>query len=240
MFTGIVAETAKIVEVIRGDRSARIAVQRVACLAEPLDVGASVSIDGVCLTVETKEDDVVWFDVIASTLDRTTLSRAEAGQVVNLERSFSEGDEIGGHIVSGHVDAAGKILDVEVMKDNCRIAIQLDPKWMRYVFEHGFIAINGCSLTVNQVDRAESWFDVWLIPETLRRTNLNAFKQGGFANVEIPRDQQVQVDTVYAAVTDTLTAWLEKNKASNLELDGLVKSLIQATPKGKKISNDRS
>jgi riboflavin synthase len=133
-----------------------------------IQIGASVALNGTCLTVvEQVEGDVLRFDVIGETLARTNLGFLQEGSAVNFERSARMGDEIGGHTVSGHVHTTAQIAAVEVSENNRRLVFRLsDPTYIKYILPKGFVAVDGCSLTVGEVD--EDSFAVYLIPETLR------------------------------------------------------------------------
>ena len=119
-----------------------------------------------------------------------------------------DGAEIGGHPLSGHVDFKTPVADITYMDDNCRVRFDLPPEWKPYVFPKGYIALNGASLTVSQVDKTEGWFEVWLIPETRRVTTFEAKQVGDDINVEIERGTQVIVDTVRDTVQECLGEWL--------------------------------
>ena len=168
-------------------------------------IGASVSVDGVCLTVtELLSPTAASFDVMQQSLNITTLgSYAQAGEV-NVERAAKDGAEIGGHPLSGHVDFATTLLSVRHSDNNRVLRIGIPPAFRKYVFAKGYIAVNGASLTVAEVNRAEGWFEVWLIPETRRATVFEQKQPGDALNVEIERATQVVVDTVRETVQETL------------------------------------
>lgn len=208
MFTGIVHSTGEVLETGGSDFARTL---RLRCLDksfdEDLEIGASVSVDGVCLTATQRhEHHEITFDVIASTLERSTLGQLTPGAHVNLERSMRMNDENGGHEVSGHVDTRGKLVLIEKIPGNLHLVFSVAPFWRRYLFPKGFIAINGASLTVSSVDKEKNTFDVWLIPETLRRTNLGNLQVGSEVNLEMHKATQVLVDTV----SDILGDFLEK------------------------------
>lgn len=132
-----------------------------------VQIGASVAINGTCLTVVEQRDGMACFDVIEETLRKTNLGNLKVNSNVNFERSARVGDEIGGHTVSGHVQTVGEIKSIERTEDNVRMEFMMkDVSWMKYVLPKGFIAVDGCSLTVGEV--TETGFCVYLIPETLR------------------------------------------------------------------------
>jgi riboflavin synthase len=205
MFTGIVQAVATVSAVTDkpGLRSFTLAFPHGFC--DELQIGASVSVDGVCLTVtERIGDDAARFDVMQQSLSLTTLGALAAGSPINVERAARDGAEIGGHPLSGHVDFQATLASVRQPENNHVLRIAVPPQWMRYVFAKGYIAINGASLTVSDADRREGWFEVWLIPETLRMTTFADKRPGDALNIEIERSTQVMVDTVRDAVDERL------------------------------------
>jgi riboflavin synthase len=196
MFTGIVKGLGEVteVQVAPGLLSLRIALP--AGLGDGLQRGASVAIDGVCLTATEIDGDLVRFDAMQETLSRTTLGTLRVGSRVNVERSFRYGDEVGGHLVSGHVAGTCAIAAVEETPTNRVLTFQADPSWMRYLLPKGFVALDGCSLTVSDVDRTVASFRVWFIPETLKITTFGFKKEGDRVNLEIDSRTQAIVDTV--------------------------------------------
>ncbi|MBL8343638.1 MAG: riboflavin synthase subunit alpha [Rubrivivax sp.] len=211
MFTGIVAGQAH-VERLADRAGLRSFTLRfvVPGFGAGLEIGASVAVEGVCLTVTALHGgpagEVVAadFDVMQQSLALTTLGTLAEGSAVNVERAAKDGAEIGGHPLSGHVDCLGTISQVRRPENNHVLRIALPPRFMRYVFAKGYIAVNGCSLTAAEVNRAEGWFEVWLIPETLRLTTFAARREGDAVNIEIERQTQVFVDTVREAVDERL------------------------------------
>lgn len=164
-----------------------------------IQIGASVALNGTCLTVtQIGQDDCLSFDVIGETLRATNLGALEAGSAVNYERSARVGDEIGGHHVSGHVHSTARVTEVHNTADNRTLSFEVPEQWMKYILPKGFIAINGCSLTVGEV--SASGFNVYLIPETLRVTVLGALTADDWVNLEIDSQTQAIVDTVEKVV----------------------------------------
>ena len=205
MFTGIVQGTGKIAVINDHDGLRTFEVEFPAGFSKDVAIGASISIDGVCLTVtEILSPTRLSFDVIYQSLKITTLGDYAEGQMVNVERAAKDGAEIGGHPLSGHVDFFAVINTVTVMDGNKVIRFSVPPEFMRYIFAKGYIAINGCSLTISDASRAENWFEVWLIPETRRMTTFEEKKAGDRLNIEIERSTQVVVDTVRDTVQETL------------------------------------
>lgn len=209
MFTGIVQGVATVaaVEDRPGLRSWRLALPE--GFDDGLAIGASVAVDGTCLTVTTRPaPGQATFDVMAQSLSLTTLGTLALGDRVNVERAAREGAEVGGHVLSGHVDFTAMLAQVRRPENNHVMRIAVPAPWMRYVFAKGYIAVNGASLTVADAGPGDTpgsgWFEVWLIPETLRMTTFADKAEGARLNIEIERQTQVIVDTVRAAVDERL------------------------------------
>ena len=169
MFTGIIQSVATIQSVIDDSGIRTFEIEFPPGFCKNVEIGASIAIDGVCLTVTGLMTDTrVKFDVMLQSLSITTLSQYKEGMTVNAERAAKDGAEIGGHPLSGHVDFFAPIVDVIQLEGNYRMKIGVDKDWMKYIFAKGYIAINGASLTISEVNKTEGWFDVWLIPETRR------------------------------------------------------------------------
>jgi riboflavin synthase len=208
MFTGIVQGIASVADL--QDRPGL----RSFTLAFPpgfdadLAIGASVAVDGVCLTVTSRPaPDLASFDVMQQSLALTTLDSLVSGSRVNVERAARDGAEIGGHPLSGHVDFLARVDSIHRPENNHVIRIGVPAPWMRYVFAKGYIAVNGASLTVAEAERrrdGSGWFEVWLIPETLRMTSFADKGVGAALNIEIERATQVFVDTVRSALDERL------------------------------------
>ncbi|MFI5308121.1 MAG: riboflavin synthase subunit alpha [Polyangiales bacterium] len=195
MFTGITLGTFAVTRVERKPDLLRYAVALPVALREGLRTGASVAIDGVCQTVVAIEGDDVVFEAIRETLDKTTLDALVRGAAVGVERSYRIGDELGGHEVAGHVTCTGTIEAVRREGDVCNLRVAVPSALMRYILPKGFIAIDGSSLTVGATD-ARGSFDLHLIPETVRLTNLGTKRAGGRVNVELDARTVAIVDTV--------------------------------------------
>ena len=136
------------------------------------------------------------------TLRTTNLGRLETGHLVNVERSFQVGDEVGGHIVSGHVTDTAELIDRRVEGNDHVLRFALDSQWMKFVFHKGFIALDGASLTVSRLDRVANWLEVSLIPETLERTTLGRLSVGDQVNVEVDAQTMTTVETVERMLRD--------------------------------------
>jgi len=228
MFTGIVQAVATVSVLVDkpGLRSFTLAFPR--GFTEGLEIGASVSVDGVCLTVtERVGEDAANFDVMQQSLSLTTLDTLKVGSRINVERAARDGAEIGGHPLSGHVDFQAVLAGVRNPENNHVMRIAVPGPWMRYIFAKGYIAINGASLTVSDANKAEGWFEVWLIPETLRMTTFGEKGVGASLNIEIERSTQVMVDTVRDAVDERLGALLpaltELLRERGVDVDALLR-----------------
>jgi riboflavin synthase len=204
MFTGIVqgVATIKRIQDQTGLRTIQLAFP--AGFDHDLQIGASVATDGVCLTVTKLFEDAAEFDIMQQTLAITTLGSYAENVQVNVERAAKDGAEIGGHPLSGHVDFVAELVQIRQLENNYVMRIAVPKEWMRYIFAKGYIAINGASLTIAEVDREANWFEVWLIPETLRMTVFGQKKVGDSLNIEIERQTQVVVDTVRNMLQETL------------------------------------
>ena len=209
MFTGIVQGVATVAQLqdLPGLRSFTLAFEPGFC--EGLAIGASVAVDGVCLTVTALHPDAARFDVMQQSLALTTLGTLAVGSRINVERAARDGAEIGGHPLSGHVDFQARVAQIRRPENNHVLRVAVPAPWMRYVFAKGYIAVNGASLTVAEAQRepgGAGWFEVWLIPETLRMTTFGSKPEGTALNIEIERSTQVFVDTVRDAIDERLGA----------------------------------
>ena len=209
MFTGIVQGVATIQTINDANGIRTFEIEFPAGFCADLQIGASIAIDGVCLTVtEMLSETRVKFDVMLQSMLITTLGSCVAGDRVNAERAAKDGAEIGGHPLSGHVDFCASVLEIRQFEDNYCIRMGAPLHWMRYIFPKGYIALNGTSLTISEVNKEVGWFEVWLIPETRRMTTFELKTAGSAINVEIERGTQVVVDTVRATLEEKLGALL--------------------------------
>jgi riboflavin synthase len=185
MFTGIVEEVGAVVRVERGPDAARITV-RGPNVVHGVRHGDSISVGGVCLTVVDSDADSFVADVMAETLAMSTLEDVAADRRVNLERAARVGDRLGGHIVQGHIDGTAVVLALTDGSAWRVVRFSLDPDLAALVARKGSIAVDGVSLTVSAVSGPgeDSWFEVWLIPETLAATTLGALAIGDRVNIE--------------------------------------------------------
>tara|TARA_B110001452_G_scaffold253324_1_gene243916 strand:+ start:773 stop:1378 length:606 start_codon:yes stop_codon:yes gene_type:complete len=193
MFTGIVAGMGRICH-IEGNDVIRIIIDFGMVSTERLIEGASVSVDGVCLTVVEIDGQMVSFDAIPETLSLTTLGEKIEGHWVNLERALKVGDELGGHILSGHILGVGEIIERSTGEGHLDIVIDCPSDIMKFVQQKGYIAIDGISLTVGQVD--DGGFSLHLIPETLKFTTIGGKGLGEHVNIEVDSMTQTIVSTV--------------------------------------------
>ena len=192
MFTGIVQGRGEVIA-LSGDELVRLLV-RVPSV-EGLTRGASIAINGVCLTAVEWQDHDVSFDVIGETLRVTNLGALKPGDAVNVERAARYGDEIGGHLLSGHVHAMARVVRLEEQGENLAVTLQVDPELERYLMPKGYVALDGCSLTLGpQIDNGQ--FQVFLIPETREVTVIESRAIGDTINLEIDTQTQAIVDTV--------------------------------------------
>lgn len=207
MFTGIIQGISTVTSIKDAEGLRTLTLEFPQGFSEELCVGASVAVDGVCLTVTSiLSPTSVEFDVVLQSLSVTTLGRYCVGSTVNTERAAKDGAEIGGHPLSGHIDFAAQIESVRTSQNNLVLRVQVPSDFRKYIFPKGYIAINGASLTVSEVDKSAGWFEVWLIPETRRMTVFEQKQTGDWLNIEIERGTQVVVDTVRASMEETFGA----------------------------------
>ncbi len=187
MFTGIVEELGEVLRVEHGAQSAQVTIRGPVVTADA-SAGSSIAVNGVCLTVVSSQDDAFTADVMLETLHRTALAGLKPGEAVNLERPVAAGGRLGGHVVQGHVDGTGTVLE-RVPGDRWELVrVGLPAGLARYVVEKGSIAVDGVSLTVAAVHDTgpgAPGFTVSLIPETLTRTTLGRRSAGEHVNLEV-------------------------------------------------------
>lgn len=194
MFTGIVQGLAEVVHIRAETGLHTLQIRFPSGAVSGVAIGASVALNGTCLTVVHQHDRIVHFDVMMETLARTTLGELTPGDQLNFERAARIGDEIGGHLLSGHIHTQARLRTIETPANNYRMTFEVDPEWMKYIFPKGYIAIDGASLTVGETT-ADS-FTVYLIPETLRVTRFGELTEGASVNLEIDSQTQAVVDTL--------------------------------------------
>ena len=193
MFTGIVAASCEVVATEQGEEVRSIVVD-LSGYDDDLEIGASVAIDGVCMTVVSSLDGHVRFEAIPETLERTTIGLLKQGSQVNIERSLRMGDELGGHILSGHVMTTARILQRTLKGEGIDLLIEHQVETKPYILEKGYVAIDGMSLTVGEVEG--EGFNLHIIPETLRITTIGAKAEGDLVNIEVDSRTQAVVDTI--------------------------------------------
>lgn len=207
MFTGIVQSQAEIISIITENELSRLVILVKPSLVTHLEIGASIAINGVCLTVVKYENYSdsnysISFDVIDETLRVTSLGALCVGDWVNVERSLKIGDEIGGHIVSGHVQYKSSLIKKEETPTNTALYFECTSPWLKYIFEKGFITVNGTSLTIGKIETLVeggneiNTFSVHLIPETLSRTNLSKLDINDEVNLEFDQQTITIVKTI--------------------------------------------
>jgi riboflavin synthase len=194
MFTGIVQGVGQIIDIVDQDKLRTYKVKLPHNLTDNIEIGASIANDGCCLTVTSIENNYVTFDIMQETLALTTLGNKKLNDLVNIERSAKYGDEIGGHVMSGHISCTATITNIQKTATNCQMTLSMPEKFMKYVLYKGFIGIDGASLTVGDVN--DNQFNIHLIPETLAITTLDTKKVGDSVNIEIDSQTQAIVDTV--------------------------------------------
>ena len=193
MFTGIVAASCEVVSTEQGEEVRSIVVD-LSGYDDGLEIGASVAIDGVCMTVVSSIDGNVQFEAIPETLERTTMGLLKQGSRVNIERSLRMGDELGGHILSGHIMSTARILQRNQKGEGIDLLIEHQADTKPYILEKGYVAVDGMSLTVGEVQ--SEGFYLHIIPETLRITTIGAKTEGDLVNIEVDSRTQAVVDTI--------------------------------------------
>jgi len=181
VFTGLVADKAKVISISRGSESAVIQIESV--LASEIKVGDSVSINGTCLTAIELSSNTFKADVMIQTLKVTSLGKLSEGDFVNLELATRADSRLGGHIVQGHVDGIGSVIENSPGEKWNKFVIRVPKNLSKYIVNQGSIAIDGVSLTVGEI--SDDLLTLWLIPETLERTNLAQKSSGDIINIEV-------------------------------------------------------
>lgn len=192
MFTGIVQGLANVHSIEKGEAVWTFAIDLPNTAG--LERGASVAVNGVCLTATEMDGDRVWFDVINETLERTNLSSVQESDQVNVERSLKMGDELGGHLLSGHIMGLGQLTQRTEVGEGVDFTVEAPASMMKYIHEKGYIGLNGASLTIGAVEGNR--FFIHLIPETLRLTTFGTLSEGQHVNIEIDAMTQTIVATV--------------------------------------------
>ncbi len=201
MFTGIVQGVCNVVSSETGAGITRIAVD-LGGLVAGLELGASIAVNGACVTTTEIDGSLVGFDLIKETVELSNLGELAPGTTVNVERSFRVGDEVGGHILSGHIAGVAVVSDIASDGGHRLVTVVVPREWMAYLLLKGFVALNGVSLTIAEVDRSAAAIVVSLIPETLARTTFNRLEVGDRINLEVDSQTQAIVDTVREVLKD--------------------------------------
>ena len=194
MFSGIVSHKSKVLKVENFSDFIRIHISTPQNFNKGLKKGASVSVNGVCLTSKDNGNKNLKFDVIEETLSKTNLKHILKGDIVNLERSIKASSEIGGHLMSGHIHFTGEVKKIFEKENTKDMKISISKEYSDYILEKGYIGINGCSLTLGKIFKNQ--FNIHLIPETLKVTNLEKLEENDLVNIEIDQTTIAIVDTV--------------------------------------------
>ena len=194
MFTGIVIGTGQVKKITQEEDFISITIKAPKGFSKNLSKGASVAVNGVCLTIKKGETDSLEFDVIHETLDKTNLNNIAKSDLVNLERSMTANSEIGGHLVSGHIHGTGRVLKVISRNQTKDLQIEIPSNLVQYFFNKGYVGLNGCSLTIGKV--LKSSFYIHLIPETVSMTTFETAKKGDLINIEVDQTTINTVETV--------------------------------------------
>ena len=194
MFSGIVQEAGKVIGFVKEKDIYNLSIECSSEFISDLKKGASISVDGVCLTVKDENPEILRFDLVEETIKRTNFQNIKTGDNVNLERSLKMGDEIGGHPVSGHIHGISKVISIDKRDQSWDVKFSVESFMHDYMLHKGYVAINGCSLTVGDVSNES--FMIHLIPETLSITNLFQLEQDSIVNIELDQNTIIIADTV--------------------------------------------
>ena len=184
MFTGLIAELGAITAIEKGESSAVFTIAAPGLISQ-IALGDSVAVNGVCLTATSIAGDAFTADVMVQTLAVTSLSQLSAGSPVNLELAALLNTRLGGHMVQGHVDGVATVVGLTPGEKWAQFDITVPEKLAKYIVNQGSICLDGVSLTVGEINDSNNVVTVWLIPETLERTNLSSKKSGDLINVEV-------------------------------------------------------
>jgi len=184
MFTGLIAELGEVTAITRGETSAVFSINSPALISE-IKLGDSVAVNGVCLTATSLSNTGFTADVMVQTLSLTSLSEIKVGSPVNLELAAQLNARMGGHMVQGHVDGVATVVGLTPGEKWAQFDIKIPDHLTKYIVNQGSICLDGVSLTVGEISDANNLLTVWLIPETLERTNLSSKKPGDLINIEV-------------------------------------------------------
>ncbi len=188
MFTGIITDVGVLKEIIKKPHIETFIIET-NYNSDDINIGASIACNGCCLTVTKKEKinnnkTLLWFDLSPESLNKTTYNKAKIGDLINLERSLKIGDELGGHLVTGHIDSKAKIIKIIKDKDNWIVQFKLnEAEFQKFISNKGSITINGTSLTINKIEG--DIFEINIIPHTLANTNFNSLQENDEVNIEV-------------------------------------------------------
>ncbi|VAW88878.1 Riboflavin synthase eubacterial/eukaryotic [hydrothermal vent metagenome] len=183
MFTGIIETVGRVVHIENDQQGSRLHLQPGKINPAMVDLGASIAVNGVCLTVCEFVAKGLLFDVSAETLSRTTLGQLSSGDRINLEQAVTPSTRLGGHFVNGHVDGMGKVISIMADGFSKIITVEIDNNLAKYIAIKGSVAIDGVSLTINQVNGKQ--FNLTLIPHTLQETTIGSYRPGQRINIEV-------------------------------------------------------
>ena len=184
MFTGLIAELGEVTAITRGETSAVFSIDSPALISE-IKLGDSVAVNGVCLTATSLSSTGFTADVMVQTLSLTSLTEIKVGSPVNLELAAQLNARMGGHMVQGHVDGVATVVGLTPGEKWAQFDIKVPEHLIKYIVNQGSICLDGVSLTVGEISDANNQLTVWLIPETLERTNLSTKKPGDLINIEV-------------------------------------------------------
>ena len=184
MFTGIVEAMGTVTKIVTGPDSAQLTIESKAFFSD-IKTGDSIAVNGCCLTAVTNTADQFMVDVMKQTLALTNIGQLQVGSVVNLEKAMKVSDRLGGHIVQGHVDCVATLAEINQGADWHELVFEVPANYLKYLQAQGSVTINGVSLTIAKLDDEQRQLSVWLIPETLKRTNLSQLHVGAQVNLEV-------------------------------------------------------
>ena len=184
MFTGLIAELGEVTAITKGETSAVFTINSPALISE-IKLGDSVAVNGVCLTATSLSSTGFTADVMVQTLSLTSLTEIKVGSPVNLELAAQLNARMGGHMVQGHVDGVATVVGLTPGEKWAQFDIKIPDHLTKYIVNQGSICLDGVSLTVGEISDANNQLTVWLIPETLERTNLSSKKPGDLINIEV-------------------------------------------------------
>ena len=184
MFTGLIAELGEVTAITKGETSAVFSINSPTLISE-IKLGDSVAVNGVCLTTTSLSSTGFTADVMVQTLSLTSLSEIEVGSPVNLELAVQLNARMGGHMVQGHVDGVATVVGLTPGEKWAQFEIKVPDHLTKYIVNQGSICLDGVSLTVGEISDTNNQLTVWLIPETLERTNLSSKKIGDLINIEV-------------------------------------------------------